>query len=44
MKQIEGSDYTFSSVVKANSTRLVLTIAVSKDWKIKQLDISNAFL
>lgn len=46
MRQIEGCDYnqTFSPVVKANSIRIVLTIAITRNWVLKQIDISNAFL
>jgi len=35
---------SFSPVVKAISVRLVLTLAISKNWRLLQLDISNAFL
>lgn len=41
MRQVEGIDYTqtFSLVVKSISVRLVLTIAVSRGWKLKQIGI-----
>lgn len=46
MRQVEGTDYThtFSPVVKANSVWLVLTLAISRNWLLNQIDISNAFL
>lgn len=45
-KQKEGSDYnhTFIPVIKANSIMIVLTVAVSEGWKLRQLNISNTFL
>lgn len=44
--QQEGIDYdaTFSPVIKPVTIRAVLSIAVSLQWPIRQLDISNAFL
>ena len=40
-KQRYGLDYedTFSPVVKAATIRLVLAIAVSRGWSLRQLDI-----
>jgi len=35
---------TFNPVVKPATVRLVFSIAVSRNWKIHQLDIHNAFL
>nr|GEW52140.1 hypothetical protein [Tanacetum cinerariifolium] len=37
-------DKTFSPVVKPATIRTVLSLVVSRDWPIHQLDIKNAFL
>ncbi|KAL4574289.1 hypothetical protein LXL04_021117 [Taraxacum kok-saghyz] len=44
--QRPGLDYveTFSPVVKPASLRLILSLATSQNWCLRQLDINNAFL
>lgn len=45
-KQRYGIDYkdTFSPIVKIATIRLVLSLAVSRGWCLRQLGVQNAFL
>lgn len=44
--QIPSFDFqeTFSSAIKPTTRRVVLTLALAKNWSLRQMDISNAFL
>jgi hypothetical protein len=45
-QQVHDIDYdeTFAPVVKTDSIRLALSIAISKGWEFHQMDVKNAFL
>jgi hypothetical protein len=45
-KQCYGIDYedTFSPVVKAATIQFVLSVAMSRNWSLRQLDVQNTFL
>lgn len=44
--QLPGFDFTdtFSPVIKASTVRIVLSLVVSRNWVMHQLDVKNAFL
>lgn len=45
-QQQPGIDFfeTFSPVVKPSTIRVILTLAVTHNWDVQQIDINNAFL
>jgi hypothetical protein len=45
-KQRLGIDYddTFSPVVKPATIRIILSLAISRGWDLRQLDLKNVFL
>jgi hypothetical protein len=45
-KQQHGLDYddTFSPVIKPTTIRVLLSLAVTHGWSLRQIDIQNAFL
>ena len=44
--QQQGIDFdqTFSPVIKPPAVRMILSVAMSLNWPLRQLDVSNAFL
>lgn len=44
--QVTSLDFleTFSSITKPTTIKVVFTLALSRDWPIRQVDINNAFL
>jgi hypothetical protein len=44
-KQRYEVDYedTFSPIIKSTTIRIVLSVAVSRGWQLRQLDVQNAF-
>lgn len=45
-QQCAGFDFceTFSPVIKLPTLRIVLSLAVSNNWQLRQLDVFNAFI
>lgn len=46
LPQTPGIDFaeTFSPIIKPSTVRVVLSLAVSRQWDVKQIDVNNAFL
>lgn len=46
MRRRDGIDFAenYAPIIKSATIRLMLSIAVTKDWTLRQLDVSNAFL
>lgn len=46
MQQVEEIHYneTFSPMVKPISIWIILSLAISNDWNVCQIDIGNSFL
>lgn len=44
--QVEGLEYeeTFSHVIKPTTIRIILSLATTLGWSLRQLDVKNAFL
>ena len=44
--QVPSLDYTdtFSPIIKATTVRVILSLAVTHKWPLRQLDVKNAFL
>ena len=44
--QVHGFDFheTFSPMVKPLTIRLIFTLALTNQWKLTQLDVSNDFM
>jgi len=46
LTQLKGLDFldTFAPIAKLTTLKLLLAIATSQNWILKQLDVNNAFL
>ncbi|XP_022862090.1 uncharacterized protein LOC111382376, partial [Olea europaea var. sylvestris] len=44
--QTLGVDFgkIYSPVIKASTLKIILTLAMCREWKIRQVDVNNAFL